>query len=131
VRICKIYYIYESKYVRICSWARETALKVQLNDVIGALTAMPTAIDFDSLDFRSGWNMSVPNISDTFATFPAMWADDNDHNDSSGVCVSLCVCVCVSLMMMMTSRVMQIPESFKWNALARPFFFWEYADPAM
>jgi len=84
----------ETKYVRICSWARETA-KVQLNDVIGSLTAMPTAIDFDSLDFRSGWNMSVPNISDTFATFPAMWADVNDDNDSSGECVCVCVRLCV------------------------------------
>ena len=48
--------------VKTASWARETALKVQLNEVIGSLTAMP------NIDFASGWstipNITVPDISD-------------------------------------------------------------------
>ena len=39
-----IYYNYKTEYVRFRSWARKTALKVQLNDVIGSPTTMPTAI---------------------------------------------------------------------------------------
>ena len=65
----------------------QTALKVQLNEVIDSLTALP------AIEFPSGWPpmpdmpMPMPNITVTVPDMPAMpdiaslWSDDNGHGD--------------------------------------------------
>lgn len=62
--------------VKTAGWARETALKVQLNEVIGSLTAMPN-IDMPNIDFAKAWPTTMPNISN-------IWGGEEEATGTGG-----------------------------------------------